>query len=200
MSDRSEESPRPPAPIAPQGRLARTWWIFLAIGVCLVVLGSSTLVKSPESTVALAQIAGITFVLDGLLLCLLAWRAEEWSGFYLLGALTGVAGIFLLLFLKGHDPVRLADILVAALALRGLIDVLVAWGGISDFTESSRALWDWILLAVGVVIFLLGLLALITRGDSTFVLVLIVGGHALARGIGMLAVASRLRVLAGSDD
>jgi uncharacterized membrane protein HdeD (DUF308 family) len=180
--------------------LFRIWWVFLATGVLLLILGSATLVKSPESTVALAQIAGITFVLDGLLLCLLAWRAEEWSGFYLLGALTGVAGIVLLLFLKGHEPVRLADILVAALTLRGLIDALVAWGGISDFTESSRALWDWILLAVGSVIFLLGLLALVTRGGSNSVLVLIVGCQALARGIGMLAVASRLRVLAGSED
>ena len=169
--------------------------IFLATGVCLIILGLSTLATSPDLPVTLAKIAGIAFVVDAVLLCLLAAWAQDWRGFYLLGALTGIAGVALIVFDATHELFRLAVILGAVLTWRGLIDSLVAWGGVTDFTDTSPTLWEWTLLAVGVIIFLLGILAFITRGGSTFAILLIVAFQALARGIGMTAVSSRLRVL-----
>jgi uncharacterized membrane protein HdeD (DUF308 family) len=81
------------------------------------------------------------------------------------------------------------------LVLRGVVDLLVGWGAITEVTDRSRAFWDWILLSVGIANVFLAALALVTRGRSTFVLLLVVGCLAVARGIGMLAVSSRLRVL-----
>jgi uncharacterized membrane protein HdeD (DUF308 family) len=141
-----------------------------------------------------AKIAGIAFVVDAVPLCLLASQAQEWSGFYLLGALTAIVGVGLLVFSQSHDSLRLAVVLSAGLALRGAIDALVAWGGISDFTEKPHA-WEWVLLAVGVVVFSLGVIALLMKGRSTFGFAVIVGCAILARGIGMLAISYRLRAL-----
>jgi uncharacterized membrane protein HdeD (DUF308 family) len=171
------------------------WWIFLATGVGVLIVGVATFAKSSESAVTLARIAGVIFVVDALLLCLLAGWAQEFRGFYLLGAFTGVAGFALLAFFEQRQPFRLAVILGAVLVLRGVVDSLVGWGAITEVTDRSRAFWDWILLAVGIINLLLAALALITRGRSTLVLLLVVGCLAVARGIGMLAVSSRLRVL-----
>jgi uncharacterized membrane protein HdeD (DUF308 family) len=171
------------------------WWIFLAAGVCFLIGGLSTLAKSPESPITLARIAGIALIADGVLMCLLGGWAQEYRGFYLLGAFTAIAGFALLLFLKQREPFRLALVLSGVLVLRGLIDSLVGWGAITDITDRSRTFWDRILLAVGISNVLLGLLALAAKGGSTFVLLLIVGCLAVTRGIGMLAVSSRLRAL-----
>jgi uncharacterized membrane protein HdeD (DUF308 family) len=197
-TDRSPDSPRPPrtAAAGSRGPLApHIWWIFLIAGVGGLVLGSTTLTTTPDSIRTLAKIAGIAFIVDGVVLCLLASEAEEWSGFYLLGGLTVIAGLAMVVLTRGHESIPLAIILGVGLILRGLIDILVAWGGISDFTETSRRLWEWILLVVGVVIFLLGGLALIVRDGSIFALALIVGCEVLARGIALLAISSRLRAL-----
>jgi hypothetical protein len=196
-ADSSDGPPRTwePETMPPRGRLARhVWWMFLGTGFCGVILGVWTLVTTPSSSATVANIAGIALIFDALLLCLLASQADEWSGFYLLGALTAVAGIALLGFSQSHDLFRLEIVLGAVLTLRGLIDALVAWGGIIDFTDGARA-WEWTLLAVGAVIFLLGLGAFLARGGSTFELSLIVGSSILARGIGMLAISYRLHAL-----
>jgi uncharacterized membrane protein HdeD (DUF308 family) len=178
------------------GRLARyIWWIFLVTGVSALIAGTATLATTPDSVVTLAKIAGVAFVVDALLLALLASQAQEWNGFYLLGALTAVAGIAMLLSSRGDGSSRVAIILGAGLALRGSIDGLVAWGGITDFTEASSALWEWILLVVGIVTLLLGVVALIARGGSTSTLLVIVGLAVLARGVGLVAVSYRLRAL-----
>jgi uncharacterized membrane protein HdeD (DUF308 family) len=194
-ADHSDRSANLTEPGSEQGRLvSRVWWIFLMVGICLVILGAWTLARSPESIRTLARIAGLAFFVDALLLCLLAARAEEWRGFYLLGALTGLAGVALVL-IKGLEPLQLALVLTAVLTLRGLIDSLVAWGGITDFVDASRPLWAWVFLAVGIGNFVLGVFALIFRDGSLFALMVIVGGLAVARGIGMLAISSRLRAL-----
>jgi uncharacterized membrane protein HdeD (DUF308 family) len=195
-ADRSERSTSLSEPDSPgQGRLAsRVWWLFLATGVGLIILGSWALVRSPEATSTLARIASAVCLVDALLLFLLAARAEEWRGFYLLGALTGLAGVTLVL-VEGLEPFGLAVILTAVLTLRGLIDSLVAWGGITDIADSSRPLWAWVFLAVGILNLILGLVVLISRDGSLFVLMVIVGCLALTRGIGMLAISSRLRAL-----
>lgn len=191
-------SPLPEASsVGLQGRWSRyIWWIFVAVGLGVLILGASTLIRSPESTVTLARIAGITFIADALLLSLLASEAQEWRGFYMLAALTGIAGVGLVSVFEGRSRFLLAMILAGAIILRGLVDALVAWTGITDFTEKRGSLWAWVLLAVGIVNLVLGLMALIAKGGSAFVLLLVVGGHAVARGVGMLAVSSRLRVLA----
>ena len=183
------ESPHP-------GRLARyTWWIWLVTGVSGLVVGALTLATTPDSILTLAKIAGVAFVFDALLLALLASQAQEWNGFYLLGGLTAIAGVALLFSSQGGGPNRVAIILGATLALRGLVDGLVAWGGISDFTEASSSVWEWVLLAVGIITFLLGLVALIAREGSTSTLVVVVGCAILARGVGLVAVSYRLRSL-----
>jgi uncharacterized membrane protein HdeD (DUF308 family) len=193
--DRSEEPSRDPEPTGRRGPLAGyTWWVFLGTGLAALVLGAWTLITTPTPIATVAKIAGIAFVVDALPLCLLASQAQEWSGFYLLGALTAIVGVGLLVFSDGHDLFRLAVVLGAGLALRGLIDALVAWGGISDFTEKAHG-WEWILLAVGLVIFAVGVAALLMKGRSTFGFAVIVGCAIFARGIGMLAISYRLRGL-----
>jgi uncharacterized membrane protein HdeD (DUF308 family) len=196
--DRSDSSPG--FPVTEPAGLGRwlsghVWWIFLATGVGFLIGGLATLAKSPESPITLARIAGIAFIVDAALLCLLGGWAQEFRGFYLLGAFTGIAGVALLLFFEQREPFRLTLVLSGVLVLRGVIDSLVGWGAITEVTDRSRAFWDWILLAVGIINVLLGLLALATKGGSTFVLLVTVGCMAVARGIGMLAVSSRLRVL-----
>jgi uncharacterized membrane protein HdeD (DUF308 family) len=196
-ADRSDRSPRSPE-VGLNGQRGwlsgYVWWIFAATGACLLILGLSTLAMSPESVVTLAKITGITLIADALLLALLAGQAQEWGGFYLLGAVTGIAGLVLVTFGE-RETLRLALVLGSVLLLRGVVDLLVAWTEVSDFTEAGRTLWAWILLGVGIVSFVLGVVALITKGTSTFVLLLIVGCLALARGIGLLGIASRLRAL-----
>jgi uncharacterized membrane protein HdeD (DUF308 family) len=179
------------------GRLARyIWWAFLVTGVSALVVGAVTLATTPDSVATLAKIAGVALVFDALLLALLASQAQEWNGFYLLGGLTAIAGVALLFSSPGGGgSTRVAIILGGILTLRGLVDGLVAWGGITDFTEASSALWEWVLLVVGTIIFLLGLVALVAREGSTSTLLVIVGSAILARGIGLIAVSYRLRSL-----
>jgi uncharacterized membrane protein HdeD (DUF308 family) len=190
-----EPTPRESETIGRRGRLAgHIWWIYLGIGLGALVLGGWTLLTTPGPITTAAKIAGIAFVVDALPLCLLASQAQEWNGFYLLSALTAIAGVALLGFSQSHDAFVLAVVLGAGLTLRGLIDALVAWGGISDFTDKERA-WEWVLLVVGAVIFLLGLVVLLMRGRSTFGFVVVVGCAIVARGIAMLAISYRLRAL-----
>jgi uncharacterized membrane protein HdeD (DUF308 family) len=188
-----------PAGVLGSTRLAhRIWWLFLLCGLFLIVLGVFTLARSSDSIISLAIIAAVTFVADALLLCLLASLAAEWRGLYILGGVTGLAGLAVLLFIQDGEPFRFAMTMAAVLAWRGFIDILIAWDEVSDFTNTSPPLWAWTLLAVGGVSLLLGLSALITRGESTSLLLLIVGGQAIVRGIGMFAASSRLRVLSSS--
>lgn len=192
--DSFTDAPRLPRP---RGGLAdRVWWLFLICGALLVALGAFALVQSSESITTLATIAGVTFIADALSLSVLAAAAEETRGFYLLGGLAGIAGIAVLIFFEGQEPFRLALVLAAYLIVRGFVDALVAWGEITDFTNSSRSLWARTLLAAGIVSVALGLWALISRGDSTSALLLIVSGQALTRGMAMITASSRLRFLA----
>ena len=173
----------------------QTWWVFLACGVGLVILGVFALLRTWDSMDALADVASITFVVDALLLYLLASQAEEWRGLYVVSGVVATAALLALVFFEGREPFRFAMVLAGVLGWRGLIDLLVAWAEVSDPASPSRSPWDWVLLAVGALSMLLALASVISRGGSIRLIFFFVSAYALLRGLGMIAVSSRLREL-----
>src|SRR4029453_9361686 len=74
--------------------VAKSWWLFLILGILWILFGMFVLSYNVGSLLALAIFAGVTFIMTGVTQILAAGRVESWGWLYLLGGvLSIIAGI-----------------------------------------------------------------------------------------------------------
>jgi uncharacterized membrane protein HdeD (DUF308 family) len=168
--------------------LARSWWLFLILGVLWILFGMFILSYNVGSLLALAIFAGVTFIMTGINQILAAGRAEGWRWLYLVGgALSILAGIVAFVW-PGRTILVISVVLAWFLVFKGIVDIVAA------LSEHGRPWW-WVTLILGILELLLGIWAAGYPGRSLFVFVNVVGIYAVFYGFTELFAAFDLRGL-----
>jgi uncharacterized membrane protein HdeD (DUF308 family) len=168
--------------------LARTWWVVLLLGIVWVLFGMFVLSYRVGSLLALAVLAGVTFIFGGVAEMVAGARASSWRWLYILaGALSVVAGVIAFVW-PGITLFILAIVLSWYLVIMGIVHVVAALAG-------PKRDWWWVMLLLGVAEFLLGAWAAGYPGRSLLVFVNLVGIYALMHGFTEIFGAFSLREL-----
>jgi len=168
--------------------LARSWWLFLVIGILWILFGMFVLSYNVGSLLALAVLAGVTFIGTGITQVMTDGRAESWRWLWVVGGVLSIIAGILAFVWPGRTLLVLAGILAWFLVFKGIVDVVGALASI------GRAWW-WIGLIVGILELLLGIWAAGYPGRSLFVFVNVVGIYAMFYGFGEIFAAFDLRRL-----
>jgi uncharacterized membrane protein HdeD (DUF308 family) len=173
--------------------IARTWWLFLVIGIIWILFGMFVLTYNAGSLLAVAILAGFTFIFTGINQVVIASRVDSWRWLWLIGgALSVIAGILAFLW-PGRTILVLAGILAWFLVFKGIVDIVGA------FAMTHRPWW-WVGLLLGVLELLLGIWAAGYPGRSLFVFVNLVGIYAIFHGFSELFTGFELRGLGRRAD
>jgi uncharacterized membrane protein HdeD (DUF308 family) len=168
--------------------LARSWWLFLVVGILWILFGMFVLSYNVGSLLALAVFAGVTFLMTGVTQIMGAGRVESWRWLWLVGgALSILAGLLAFVW-PGRTLLVLAGILAWFLVFKGIVDIVAA------LSAHGRPYW-WLGLILGVLELLLGIWAAGYPGRSLFVFVNLVGVYAIFYGFTELFAAFDLRGL-----
>lgn len=166
--------------------LARTWWVFLLIGIFWIIFGLFVLSYNVGSLVALAVFAGVTFLITGLDQIFTAFRVDSWRWLWLLGGILSlIAGIITLAW-PGRTLLVLSVLLAWFLVFKGTIDAISA-------LANMHQPWWWVGLVLGVLEFILGVWAAGYPGRSLFVFVNLIGIYALFHGFSEIFAAFAVR-------
>jgi uncharacterized membrane protein HdeD (DUF308 family) len=165
------------------------WWLFLILGVLWILFGMFVLSYNVGSLLALAVVAGVTFLMTGVNQVLSSGRADGgWRWLYIIGgALSIIAGIIAFVW-PGRTLVVISVVLAWFLVFKGIVDIVTA------FTNHGRPYW-WVGLILGILELLLGMWAAGYPGRSLFVFVNLVGIYAIFYGFTELFAAFDLRGL-----
>ena len=165
------------------------WWLFLILGVLWILFGMFVLSYNAGSLLALAVLAGVTFIMTGINQILSSGRAEGgWRWLYIIGgALSIIAGIIAFVW-PGRTLLVLSVVLAWFLVFKGIVDVVAA------LSNHGRPYW-WLGLLLGSLELLLGIWAVGYPGRSLFVFVNLVGIYAIFYGFTEVFAAFDLRGL-----
>jgi uncharacterized membrane protein HdeD (DUF308 family) len=168
-------------------RFARLWWLLVGLGIVSIVLGGVVLAKPDHSLRALAVIAGIFILLDGVVQLVGAFAGDEANpGLVgLLGTLNLIIGIVLI-----RHPVTTVQVIALLIGLwliaAGVIRLVLAFN-----TRGDRV--GRILIAAVEAIFGIVIVSSPRIGFST--LALLVGLSFIANGLGVIVFGVLLRTL-----
>jgi uncharacterized membrane protein HdeD (DUF308 family) len=140
------------------------------------------------SLLALAVLAGVTFIGTGITQVISAARAVSWRWLYVVGGVLSILAGILAFVWPGRTLLVISGVLAWFLVFKGIVDVVGA------LASMGRAWW-WIALIVGVLELLLGIWAAGYPGRSLFVFVNVVGIYAMFYGFGEIFAAFDLRRL-----
>jgi uncharacterized membrane protein HdeD (DUF308 family) len=172
------------------GQLARSWWLFLILGVLWILFGMFVLSYNVGSLLALAAFVAATFIATGITQLLAAGRVDSWQWLYLIGGVVSILAGIVAIVWPGRTLLVLSVLIAWFLVFKGIVDV------VSALANTHRDWW-WVGLVLGVVEFLLGVWAVGYPGRSLFVFVNLVGIYALFLGFGEIFAAFALRNAAG---
>lgn len=115
--------------LADLAEVRRHWWLHLALGVLLVVLGCVALAYSFSASVASVLVLGWLLVAGGLFQMILAFRVRQWQGFvlHLLGAILETVAGAMLVSAPESGALLLTLLVAAYLLVGGLFRILAAW-------------------------------------------------------------------------
>jgi len=188
VSDFSTGAMTGPERRAAARELGRAWWLLLLVGIVWVLFGMFVLSYRVGSLLALAVLAGVTFLLGGVAELLAAVRAPSWKWLYALaGIMSVIAGVVAFIW-PGITLFVLAVVLSWYLVIMGIVHVVVSLAG-------PKGDWWWTVLLLGVAEFLLGAWAAGYPGRSLLVFVNLVGFYALIHGFTEIFGAFTLRGL-----
>jgi uncharacterized membrane protein HdeD (DUF308 family) len=168
--------------------LARSWWLFLIIGILWILFGMFVLSYNVGSLLALAVFAGVTFIFTGVTQVMSAGRMEGWRWLYLLGGVLSILAGIIAFIWPGRTLLVLSVVLAWFLVFKGIVDIVGA------LAAHGRPYW-WIGLILGILELLLGIWAAGYPGRSLFVFVNLVGVYAIFYGFTELFAAFDLRGL-----
>jgi uncharacterized membrane protein HdeD (DUF308 family) len=169
--------------------LTGAWWLFLILGILWILFGMFVLSYNVGSLLALAVLAGVTFLMTGVNQILSSGRAEGgWRWLYIIGgALSIIAGIIAFVW-PGRTLLVLSVVLAWFLVVKGIVDIVTA------LSNHGRPYW-WVALILGILELLLGMWAVGYPGRSLFVFVNLVGIYAIFYGFTEVFAAFDLRGL-----
>jgi uncharacterized membrane protein HdeD (DUF308 family) len=167
---------------------AKYWWLFLLLGIVLVLYGMLVLSMRPATLWSLAILAGIAFIFGGVGQFMAAQRVDSWRWlFYVAGVLGIVAGIMAFAWPSATLYV-LGVFLAWYLAISGIFHVINAFVG-------PKRDWWWLGLILGVLEFLLGMWAIGSPGREFLLLVNLIGIYMIFYGIEEIFAAFAIRAL-----
>ncbi|GAA4685015.1 HdeD family acid-resistance protein [Phytohabitans rumicis] len=163
------------------------WWLFLGTGILWIIYAWIVLRFDDASVAAVSVLAGLVVLFAAASELLHAFVAPGWRWLHaILAGLFTITGI-VILFRPGTGFAWLAAFVGWYLLIKGFFDVVMGF-----VTKSENDAW-WLLVLVGVVEVLLGFWAAGSWVRSAFLLVALVAGVALARGIADIVLAFQLR-------
>ena len=168
--------------------LRPAWWLFLALGLVSIIVGSLAISSAFIATLASVVVFGVLLLVEGITEVIHAVMVRNWRGFalhLLAAALYLIVGVFML-----EDPVRAATVLTLLLA------AVLFTGGLLRIIFSlveRYPSWPWVLLN-GVVDLILGGVILSGWPASTlWVIGLFVGIDLLFHGWSCVILALTVR-------
>lgn len=133
-------------------RLRKEWWVFLLLGVLLILGGAACIAYPFFTSVGVMVFLGVTLMLAGLFLIISAFWTGKWSAFVLqilIGLLYAVAG-----FLVADAPIASAALFTLLIAgffvVAGIFRIVYAL--MERFPQ-----WGWVLFN-GIITLILGLI------------------------------------------
>lgn len=156
------------------------WWLTVLRGVVLALLGLFLLVEPLGTVKALVWVFGAVAVIDGLIGIVqgIAYRHEPAAGWRIVGGVIGIAfGVVLMVW-----PGPTATVLFYLLAFWVMLLGLIALVGAYALHRSRDAGWTFA-LTLGLIGFLIGLVAVMHPQTTVSVIAVLYGLFALVAGI-----------------
>jgi len=165
------------------------WWLFLVTGACWLIISWFVLGFNGTSVTSIAALAGVVVLVAAVHELFLAFSSPGWKWLhFLLGALFVVTGIVMLAN-PGRSFLWLSAFIGWYLLFKGVADIVL---GIA--TKAENDAW-WLLLIIGIAELALGFWAAGRFGRSAYVLIVYVAAICLARAVGDIVMAFRVRRL-----
>jgi uncharacterized membrane protein HdeD (DUF308 family) len=169
--------------------LARSWWLFLILGVLWILFGMFVLSYNVGSLLALAIFAGVTFIMTGINQILSFGRVEGgWRWLFLVGGVLSILAGIIAFVWPGRTLLVISVVLAWFLVFKGIVDIVAA------FSNHGRPWW-WVTLILGILELLLGIWAVGYPGRSLIVFVNLVGIYAIFYGFTEVFAGFELRGL-----
>ncbi|WP_197522985.1 HdeD family acid-resistance protein [Actinokineospora pegani] len=162
------------------------WWVVAVLGFLVALLGVLLLADIAVAVESLALLVAIGLLVDGVAEIATAGRHRTPWPSYVVGVVWVVVGVLALVW-PGLTVLALAVFTGLGLAVGGVVQVGAGIAG-----RRVVPMWGlWV--ALGVVTFVVGVLALVLPGLTVLALGLFLGTALLLRGIAMVWVAFALR-------
>lgn len=178
---------RPPGQ-PPEGlaRLGSLWWMSVVAGVLLVLWGLLVLTLRPAAVTSLAVLAGISFILGGVIQLVVSARVDElrWL-FWIGGGLAIAAGIVTFVW-PGKTLYVIAVFVAWYLTLGGIFSIVAAFVG-------PKHDWWWLGIVWGVLEMALGVWAIGSPLRQVLLLVNLIGFGMVFYGISEIVAGFALK-------
>jgi uncharacterized membrane protein HdeD (DUF308 family) len=169
------------------------WWLFLITGIVWLVFAFFVLSFDLTTVWAIAVFAGAMFIAGGMMQFLIASQVDSWKWLHVvLGIVAIIAGLMAFVW-PGQTFLVLAAIIAWYLLFDGIFNIVLA-----IMTREVYDLW-WLTLLLGIAEIFIGFWAISYEnpGRSVVLLVVWVAATAIARGIGDIFLAFRVKKLQG---
>lgn len=179
----------PAGPAADIAEPREKWYLFVALGVALLIVGLLAFGNVFAATLASIYYIGALMLIGGVGEIIHAFSVQHWSGFFgwlLSGIAYAVAGV-----LAFTNPLLASSIMTLLLAISLIVSgAFRIWIG---FEARPASIWGWI-VAGGVLTLLTGVaVALAWPGSSLWVLGLILAIDLTMQGIAAIAFGMQVR-------
>lgn len=162
------------------------WWIPLIQGIALVVVGILLFTTTATTTLVLAQILAIYWLISGIMEIVSIFIDRSAWGLKLIGGIIGIwAGLFII-----NNPI--GGTLAFGLAVVVILGVQALMLGVVNILQAFRGA-GWGIGLLGVVNIILGIILLSNALKATIMLPWILGGFAVVGGIAAIVMAFRLK-------
>ncbi|HUN28049.1 MAG TPA: HdeD family acid-resistance protein [Steroidobacteraceae bacterium] len=171
------------------------WRLFLAEGVILVILGTLAVLAPTVASIAATVLFGWILLVSGAVGLYTTIRARRAPGFTwsLVSALTALVAGALLLVWPLQGTLSLTAVLIAFLALEGVVSILYAL----DHRKGLSGRWGWMLASGIVDLILAGIILAGLPGTALWALGLIIGINMIFGGWALVAMALHARASSG---
>jgi len=171
------------------------WRLFLAEGVILVILGTLAVLAPTVASIAATVLFGWILLVSGAVGLYTTIRARRAPGFTwsLVSALTALVAGALLLKWPLQGTLSLTAVLIAFLALEGVVSILYAL----DHRKGLSGRWGWMLASGIVDLILAGIILAGLPGTALWALGLIIGINMIFGGWALVAMALHARASSG---
>jgi uncharacterized membrane protein HdeD (DUF308 family) len=168
------------------GGLAKTWWLFLVLGIFWVFFGMMILSWRPGTLYALAVFIGLLFIFGGVTEIINSSRAPSWRWLWITFGVLAIAAGIVMFFNPGESLYVIAVFLAWYLLISGIFNVVFSLAG-------PKVDWWWLTLLLGVLEFILGAWAIGSPGREVVLLINLAGIYALFHGFNLMFGSFALR-------